>query len=184
MSIPTLFDQTGILIRRFDFSEPQAGKSACDRMSATIKGNIRRYVNEGNDCENSQQFVQAAKSTLFTNVIASRLSSYNMPEHKLQWHGIKKFNNILYEINNESRGHRPSTTTNNSSIRARVWRAYGIGAGKKYDLEEKPIDIDPIEMIIEHTDNEWKFDGFPGVNKSIYRFFNLLRSRRLEFEEL
>ena len=177
MSIPALFDQTGVLIRRFDFSEPQAGKSACDRMSATIKGNIRRYVNEGHDCENSQQFVQAAKSTLFTNIVASRLISYNMSEQKVQWRGIKKFNNILYEINNESRsgGRRSTTTTTKSSIRARVWRAYDIGVGKKYDLEEKVVGIDPIEMITEHSDNEWKFDGFPGRDKSMYRFFDLAK---------
>jgi len=170
LSIPSLFEETGVLIHRFDFSEPQAGKNACDRMSATIKGNVRRYVSEGHDCENSLQFVQAAKATSFTTIIASRLSSHNMPEQRVQWHGIKKFNNILYEIKNDSHSYRRSITTN-STIQATVWRAYGIGVGKQYELQEKVVNIDPVEVVTEHTDNGWKFDGFPFHRKGIYGVF-------------
>ncbi|CAF1472623.1 unnamed protein product, partial [Rotaria sordida] len=129
-------------------------------MSSTVKANVRRYVNEGNDCENSVQFVQAAKATSFTTIMAGRLTSYNIPEQRIQWSGIKKFNNIQYDIKNNSHNYRYSTTVN-ASLQATVWRAFGIGIGKQYDLQQKVVNIDPIETIAEHIDNGWKFDGLP-----------------------
>jgi hypothetical protein len=158
-----------VLVHRFDFSEAQAGKSACDRMSATIKGNIRRYVNEGNDCENSSQFIQAAKTTSFTTIIAGRLIYDNVPEQKMQWAGVKKFNNILYEVVDNPHNYRQSTT--NTALRATVWRSFGIGAGKQYELQEKVVNMDRIEIIDEHINNEWKFDGLPCHHKGIYEVF-------------
>ena len=73
LCIPTLFEETGVLINRFDFSEPQAGKSIGDRMAATTKGNIRRYVNEGNNCETSTEFVKAAGSTHMQRLLLVKL---------------------------------------------------------------------------------------------------------------
>ena len=169
LSITNLFKETGVLICRFDFSEAQAGKSACDRMSATVKGNIRRYVNEGNDCENSLQFIQAAKTTSFTTIIAGRLTYNHMSEQKMQWSGIKKFNNIKYELNDNPHNYRHSAT--NKTLRATVWRAFGIGVGKEYELEQKIVNIDCIETIDEHVDNEWKFDGISCRHKGIYEMF-------------
>ena len=40
---------TGISIKRYDFSEPQAGKGPCDRSSAHQKSHVNRFLNEGND---------------------------------------------------------------------------------------------------------------------------------------
>ena len=39
--------QTGISIRRMDFSDPQGGKGPCDRFAATMKNHVRSYINEG-----------------------------------------------------------------------------------------------------------------------------------------
>jgi hypothetical protein len=40
---------TGVSVRRYDFSELQAGKWPCDRSSAHQKSHVNRYLNEGND---------------------------------------------------------------------------------------------------------------------------------------
>ena len=53
---------TGIGVRRVDFSDPQGGKGACDRKAATIKAHVRRYVNEGHDVGNTQEFKTAILS--------------------------------------------------------------------------------------------------------------------------
>ena len=47
---------TGISVRRVDLSDPQGGKGACDRKAATIKAHVRRYVNEGHDVQNAEEF--------------------------------------------------------------------------------------------------------------------------------
>jgi hypothetical protein len=38
-----------VKIARIDFSDPQGGKGAADRLAATCKNDIRAYINEGND---------------------------------------------------------------------------------------------------------------------------------------
>ncbi|KAK3753691.1 hypothetical protein QZH41_013139, partial [Actinostola sp. cb2023] len=43
----SLGQRTGVTMRRYDFSDPQAGKDVCDRRIAVLKSHIRRYVNEG-----------------------------------------------------------------------------------------------------------------------------------------
>jgi hypothetical protein len=172
LSIPTLFEETGVLIHRFDFSEPQAGKSVCDRMAATIKGNVRRYVNEGNDCETSAAFVQAARATPYVTIAASKINGFTMIEQKFQWPGIKQFNNIQYEIkqNSYNYGRSMAITFN---IKATMWRAFGIGIGKQHQLEQKIIIIDPIEITVEHNNNEWKSAGVSCHRKGLYQIFRL-----------
>ncbi|KAK3711284.1 hypothetical protein QZH41_015004, partial [Actinostola sp. cb2023] len=52
-------EKTGISVQRVDFSDPQGGKGPCDRKAATVKAHVRRYVSEGHDVQNAQQFQQA-----------------------------------------------------------------------------------------------------------------------------
>ncbi|KAK3737064.1 hypothetical protein QZH41_003696 [Actinostola sp. cb2023] len=52
-------EKTGISVQRVDFSDPQGGKGPCDRKAAAVKAHVRRYVNEGHDVQNAQQFQQA-----------------------------------------------------------------------------------------------------------------------------
>lgn len=40
---------SGVSVLVVDFSEPQGGKGQADRMSATCKNHIRRYINDGHD---------------------------------------------------------------------------------------------------------------------------------------
>ena len=52
-----------VILKRLDFSDPQAGKGACDRKAATIKAHMRIYLNEGNDIENASQMVDTMRSS-------------------------------------------------------------------------------------------------------------------------
>jgi len=49
LALPAIGARTGIRIRRYDFSELQAGKDICNRKIALMKAHIRRYVNEKHD---------------------------------------------------------------------------------------------------------------------------------------
>ncbi|PFX13725.1 hypothetical protein AWC38_SpisGene22167 [Stylophora pistillata] len=55
--------EEGVKIRRLDFSDPQGGKSACDRKVATIKSHMRIYLNAGNDIETPEQMRDAILSS-------------------------------------------------------------------------------------------------------------------------
>lgn len=50
---------TGISIKRYDFSEPQAGKGPCDRSSAHQKAHVNRCLNEGNDMTSASHIKKA-----------------------------------------------------------------------------------------------------------------------------
>lgn len=65
LSIPELNDNDyNISIRRMDFSDPQGGKSICDRKAAHIKLCIKRYVNEGHNVQTAAEFKAAIESTM------------------------------------------------------------------------------------------------------------------------
>ena len=55
-------DTAGVVVIRNDFSDPQGGKGVCDRQAATIKGDVGRYVNEGNDVVTAKQLKTAIES--------------------------------------------------------------------------------------------------------------------------
>ena len=42
-------DSTGVKEIRVDFSVPQGGKGAADRLAATCKSHIRAFINEAHD---------------------------------------------------------------------------------------------------------------------------------------
>lgn len=104
--ISEIFTRTGILIRRIDFSEPQAGKGPCDRRAATIKGEVRRYIDEKHNCTTSKEFVEAAKSTKNLSIFAGQLNNNenvsstiksSNKSSKTKWPGISSIFNIEYE---------------------------------------------------------------------------------------
>ena len=82
-------DAAGVPVIRNDFSDPQGGKGVCDRQAATIKGDIGRYVNEGNDVMNGEQLKTAIKSGQGTTGVKARFCcSQNFTHHFCQvgWH--------------------------------------------------------------------------------------------------
>jgi hypothetical protein len=117
-AVRKIFETTGVLVRRIDFSEPQAGKDACDREAAVVKGEVRRHVNEKHDCTNCTEFVAAARSTRHLSIFASKLPAIdNSPSltnstsrsNKTSWPGISTIFNIQYQF---ALGNQVSRATN------------------------------------------------------------------------
>ncbi|CAF4547408.1 unnamed protein product, partial [Didymodactylos carnosus] len=94
---------------------PQAGKSACDRYAAVIKGNVRRYLNEKHNVTNAAEFVEACHS-------------YNGVK------GVQAFECDLLQSEKESTvTFTKITSVNNFGFEKngiRVHRAWKVGGGK------------------------------------------------------
>ncbi|KAK3731369.1 hypothetical protein QZH41_019552, partial [Actinostola sp. cb2023] len=123
LACPEIAKSTGIKIARIDFSDPQGGKGAADRLAATCKCHIRTYINEGNDVSTAEQMKDALLSSGGIEgvrvVSLETIDNPNISEHTPKIPAISKLNNFEFS---------------NSSIR--VWRAYGIGAGKEITIEQ------------------------------------------------
>ena len=55
-------ERTGVKAVRYDFSEPQAGKDIGDRKAASMKGHIKRWVNEKHDIIRAEGMKAALES--------------------------------------------------------------------------------------------------------------------------
>jgi hypothetical protein len=179
--VKQLFENIGVLIRRVDFSEPQAGKGPCDRKAAVIKGEIRRYVDENHDCTNAREFVAAAKSTQNLSIFASSIFETGANEtqmKKASWPGIKNINNVEFRIKNGPAGNK---TLNDISydIEIATWRAFGIGDGQllSWSKMKNPItSIIPLEEQndAKHINENWTSDGISsdGIKKIFFFYLN------------
>ena len=119
----------GLTIKRMDFSDPQGGKGACDRKAANIKTHMKVHLNQGNDIETAHQMVNAMTSSvgvhgLNVTLCESLQTPYNQIHVKLE--GVSSFSNVKY-----------------NKTYLRVWKAYGIGPGKKITLASLDITKDP-----------------------------------------
>ena len=111
---------TGIKVERLDFSDPQDGKGAADRMAATCKSHIRIYLNEGHDVTTAEQMRCAMLSHGgVEGVRVAVLQSLNETAELQKIPGISKLNNFQHT---------------NGSLQA--WRAYGIGQGKNIAVDK------------------------------------------------
>ena len=59
LACPVISQSTGVQITRVDFSDPQGGKGAADRLAATCKAHVRSFINEGHDVTNATQLRDA-----------------------------------------------------------------------------------------------------------------------------
>ena len=110
---------TGIKVVRLDFSDPQGGKGAADRLAATCKCHIRIYLNEGHDVTTAEEMREALLSHGgVEGVRVALLPSINETVEPQKLTGISKLNNFQFT---------------NGSLQA--WRAYGIGPGKSIAME-------------------------------------------------
>lgn len=125
LAIPGISKRTGIEIRRYDFSDAQAGKYICDRRIACAKSHIRRFLNEGNNINTASDMKKALDS--YGGVKGCRASVVSIDTTKQQilkhrWTGITLLNNFEFL---------------KSGIK--VWKAYTIGKGKsikKTDIKQ------------------------------------------------
>ena len=122
---PDITRQTGVHIKRVDFSDPQGGKGACDRKAATVKGHVRRFINEGHDVLTAEDFKEAILS--FGGLDGVRVALVDqittMVSVKGKWEGVSHLNNFLYPIDVQG---------------VTLWRSYHIGEGKTLPWEKLP----------------------------------------------
>ncbi|KAK2552400.1 hypothetical protein P5673_026481 [Acropora cervicornis] len=100
LSLPSIVERAGIRVLRYDFGDPQAGKDVCDRRIATLKSHMRRFINEGNDINTTQQMKVAIESYggikgCYATVAEIQDSFQNMTKHTMT--GIQALNNFLFE---------------------------------------------------------------------------------------
>lgn len=120
LACPSIEETTGVKVERLDFSDPQGGKGAADRLAATAKGHIRMYINEGHDVTTAQQMQEALLSHGGIEgvrvVVSDSLDdplTYELPKIV----GISKLNNFRF---------------NEGKLFA--WKSYAVGNGKLLDV--------------------------------------------------
>ena len=59
LTVPAIVQESGIQVVELGFSDPQDGKRPADRMAATIKGHLNRFVNGGNNISNAKETGEA-----------------------------------------------------------------------------------------------------------------------------
>ena len=114
VAIPAIQLSSGASVLAVDFSDPQGDKGPADRMSATCKNHIRRYINEGHDVTTAEQMKEAILShggVEGVRLVVVDVAIQETPE-KRKITGINELNNFEYR----DRG-----------VLGR--RAYGIGTG-------------------------------------------------------
>lgn len=118
LACPSIEASTGIKVVGMDFTDPQGGKGAADRMAAAANSHIRMYINEGHDVTNAEQMKAALLSyggVEGARVVAvERLEEHLVGDTQQKITGISKLNNFRLT---------------NGKIVAR--RAYDIGRGKE-----------------------------------------------------
>lgn len=117
----------GITVRRLDFSDPQGGKGACDRKAATIKAHIKVHLNEGHDVETASQMADAMHSSGGVPGLCVRLCDrvVSSPVPQIKLDGVSTIANVEY-----------------SDTFMRVWKAYGMGPGKKITFSKLNLPAD------------------------------------------
>ena len=114
---------TGVQVVRVDFSDPQGGKGAADRLAATCKGHVRAFINEGHDVCTATDLKNALLS--YGGLEGVRVVSLNAitetPDDSRSITGITKLNNFQFS----------------SAESITCWRAYSIGPGKRITPEKQ-----------------------------------------------
>ena len=107
----------GIALEQYDFSEPQQGKDVCDRIICPLKNSIRTYCNEGNDILSAADMHKA----LLEHPVRGTTASVDIINDKVNHLQVNNFENFssFHNFRYEEDG-------------IRVWKAYGIGNGKKF----------------------------------------------------
>jgi len=124
LACPVIAKSTGIQIAGIDFSDPQGGKGAADRLAATCKTHVRMYINEGNDVTTAHQLKAALISSggiEGVRVVSMDTINDSVNDNVQKIPSISKLNNFQF----------------NSDDTITAWRAYNIGNGKTIRLENQ-----------------------------------------------
>ncbi|VDI55030.1 Hypothetical predicted protein [Mytilus galloprovincialis] len=136
LSVTALNDNPyNIKVNRMDFSDPQGGKSICDRKAAHVKACIRRYVNEGNNVITAIEFKSAVEKTMKNVKVVVAL-----PPSPIKISKTSKIENISFLYN---------FFFSNNEITA--WKQFEIGIGKVFSsksLNEIPSLVKKCESTV------------------------------------
>ena len=110
-----------IRVARIDFSDPQGGKGAADRLAASCKFHIRAYINKGHDVctANDMKIALISHGGLEGVRVVSMDTIAETQDTAQTIAGITKLNNFEF----------PTTGT------VTCWRAYGVGRGDVIELD-------------------------------------------------
>ncbi|CAG2245178.1 unnamed protein product [Mytilus edulis] len=114
-----------ILIRRYDFSESQDGKSYCDAKIAHLRSKIRHHVAAGNDVKTAGEMKKAIDSMggvtgcQAAHVEINSTIDEESNKKKTTWKGITKISNINIREN-----------------QIVAWKSFEIGQGNIYTEED------------------------------------------------
>jgi len=124
MACRDLATHTGIHVVRIDFSDPQGGKGAADRLAATCKSHIRTYINEGHDVCTAADMKDALLSNggLKGVRVAAIDTILETPDTSCTIKGITKLNNFEFSATDA----------------ITCWRAYGVGQGTTIQTDKLP----------------------------------------------
>ena len=107
----------GVSVKRLDFSDPQGGKGPCDRKAASLKSHMRVHLSQRSNMETYKEMVDAIQLSGGVPGVDVTLSSSlqnQKPSPNMKMAGVSLISNIEY---------------NDGGLR--VWKACGIGPGKR-----------------------------------------------------
>ena len=147
-------------------------------MAAVIKCNIRRYINEKHNVENSKEFIDAAKTTKYVSLFASiampnqTISKSEASSKKIQWTRVTQFNNLEYEVktNQSKQGTKSMPVSSNAlqEIEVTARRSYNIGTGKEFIWSKLNTvkNIDSLIVTYESCQNQgdWMSENSKGTH--------------------
>ena len=115
LAIQQVATKNKLQLSQVDFSDPQGGKGSCDRKAATIKNDLKIYLNSGHDIETAEQMLLAMESSGGVPSLRVTLCGPQFPVKLpvFKWDGVSFLNNTDY-----------------TRDRIRIWRAYNVGKGK------------------------------------------------------
>ncbi|XP_046570041.1 uncharacterized protein LOC124278361 [Haliotis rubra] len=102
LCLPEVSKRTGLNVKTYCYSEPQAGKSYCDSKNAHMKRKMRTWVTEGNDIVTATDMKSAIDAT--TGVTGCQVAVVTMDTDKqiVKSHRLKQincFNEVVFQDN-------------------------------------------------------------------------------------
>ena len=94
LSVNILSKRSGIQINHADFSDPQGGKSSCDRKAAQIKAHVKSFVDEGGSVTNVGELKQAIESRGGVPGLRVTVMDVQKSAKSYKLDGISKLNNF------------------------------------------------------------------------------------------
>ena len=122
-----------VTIKRYSFSEPQNGKSSCDRIAALLKRKVHDYVDSGNDVTTAEEFFRSLTNKdkiQGVSVYHGKIIKAKTSQGKIAT--ITKINDFLLE---------------KDGLRFHLY--YGIGTGSKISMLQIAPNKGQFEVILE-----------------------------------